>query len=163
MQTFLVSGHVAAAKRAALGDVCIHFSILEFKIEQTIWAFRGHNRKIGRLYTRRTLFRKRITAFCNEAEKRFGASSKEYRWFDTFATQAKGLARDRNLFVHGVWCKGNFTGGRRNTYTLSYFDKLTGEAQETTVESLELLRENIARLISLLDHQVPKVLGAPLP
>ncbi len=52
MKTFLLTGKVSAAKRAALGDVCIHFSILEFKIEQTIWALRDQPRKIGRLHTR---------------------------------------------------------------------------------------------------------------
>ena len=163
MRTFEISGHIGADKRAALGDVCIHFSILEFKVEQTIWAFRGHGRKIGRLQTRRAFFRSRITALRKEVKKRFDVLSKEYQWFDTFANQAEVLARDRNLFVHGVWCKGNFTGARRNTYVLSYFDNPTGRAQETTVEGLVQLRDNIARLINLLDRKVPKILGAPLP
>jgi len=163
MQTFLASGRVAVAKQAALGDVCIHFSILEFKIEQTIWALRGHSRKIGRLRTRRTLFRHRIAALRKEAKKRFGLTSAEYKWFDTFAGQAEILARDRNFFVHGVWCKGNFTGGRRSTYAVSYFDMPTGEAKETTALGLQLLRVNIVQLTELLDLKVPRFLGAPLP
>lgn len=163
MKIFRLTGRVAADRCAALGQVCIHFSILEFKIEQTIWALRGHPRKIGRLQTRRTTFKRRVVTLRKEATKKFGTNSWQYRWFDRFIILTEGLAKDRNFFVHGVWCKGDFAGGRRQTYALSYFDEPTGRAQEIKAEGLHMLRTNIARAISLLDQNAPKILGAPLP
>lgn len=161
--TFAVGGRISATKRAALGDVCISFSVLEFRIEQTIWALRGQRRKIGRLHTRRQMFRKRIIALRSEAKKQFGENSPDYKFFDDVATNAEKLAKDRNFFVHGVWGYGNHQGMRRKTYAISYFDEESGKAIETRPDSLYLLRNNILKLCQVLERGVQQRLGVPLP
>ena len=161
--TYTMTTRIAAAKLAALGDVCIHWSFLEFRLEQAIWAFRGQTRKVGRMHTRRAFFMTRMRVFRAEFEKRFPAGSSARRWFETWAKTTETLSFERNFYVHGLWGYSTAKGEKRNTHAVSYFDQQDGESKPATIELLTMLRGTIARGIETLESLVQRHLGVPLP
>lgn len=147
-----------------LGLVIVHFSILEWKIEQTIWALRKNSRDIGRQYTRRKKFHQRVTALEKELKKHSRRLSPDGREvYATLVKVSKDMALDRNFAVHGLWSKGLQRGSRRKYFVLSYYDNPDGSAREVDVRTLRTMSNNVARVIRLFDESAPRYLGRPLP
>jgi len=160
---FAFSSRVSKEKLAALGRMCVHFSLLEMKIEQCIWGLRGLTRKTGRLETRRQPFVERCKAMRKASQSRFAVGSNHRKFFKDVCKIALDLAKDRNLFVHGLWAYNTTKGKRRQLAAISYFVKLEGAGQEVTAAALDGLTKNIVELAGLIDKRAPAFLGTPLP
>ncbi|MGZ5961052.1 MAG: hypothetical protein ACXWLE_08185 [Rhizomicrobium sp.] len=163
METFVFTGHVSMAKLAGLGNICIHFALLEMRIEQCIWAIRGHTRKTGRPLTPRQQIGKRCKVLKREAADKFGIDNKRYKFFEQVADIAELLAKDRNLFVHGLWSSGTAPEKRNKVYAISHFIKENGSGAEVTAAGLDILTANISNLAGVIARGIPKHLGVPLP
>ena len=157
MQTYVVSGNVSASKRAALGRMVIHWSMLEQRVEQVIWALRGHTRKVGRPITSKTVIRTRLQTMVKEAHQRL--PKKEAGVFDGLALYIEQLALERNWAVHGLWGNGSLPGTKRKTYAITYFHNPNGESREMTKAYLKSLTGRIAHQIQILDGIIKHHIG----
>lgn len=98
-----------------------------------------------------------------ETKEKFGEDSSQYRFFDGVATHTEGLAKDRNLWVHGMWGYGTKPGERRKVFAVSYWNKVTGKGGEVTEAGLTALAMNITKLSSVIENGIPKHLRVPVP
>jgi hypothetical protein len=158
---FLTTPRVSKKFKVALGDLCINFSILELTIDRTIWALRNHDRREGRKHTVKLLTNLRLETWRKEANKRFGEKSKAARGFKMLADFVGELAKQRHLFVHGLWSKGP-RGHRRETFVLTYFHSPGGESYRVTVEEIQKLISVIAETEIAIKAAVLGSLGKPL-
>ncbi len=81
----------------------------------------------------------------------------------TWTVESLALAKDRNLFVHGLWGHNTKKGKKRQLVAVSYFVKLEGSGGEVSEKILNGLTNNIVQLIKLIDDGIPRHLGVPLP
>jgi hypothetical protein len=162
MQIVNVTGKVSKDRLAALGRLCIHWSILESRIEFLIWAIRGTPRKAGRKITADMPLQPRL----HELKKTAKQHLKDPKFQDVvfnYITVIKMLAKERNWFVHGLWGHGTTVGEKRNVYAVSYFKRHEGGSREASVRNLQTLTGQIILTANTIDKFITKGLGVPLP
>lgn len=162
MAVYRASNKIAARKLAALGNLCIHWSFLEQRVEQVIWMLQGKNRKAGRKITSYMTLQPRLDRMVKEAKKRF-PDKKSATEIEAARKSIKLLAFERNWAVHGLWAYGLERGDKRKTYTLSYFKDPDGNALEMTEAYLHDLAARVLVTARLLERYITKKIGAPLP
>ncbi len=164
MPIFIVTGQVAKDKRAALGNVCVQWAILEQRVEQVIWAFQGIDRKAGRRITAHmSSIRPRVNRILKEANNST-LTTRDKPALNRLACHIKDdLALERNWAVHGLWGKGLERGMRRNTYAISYFRDPSGDCREMFVAYLNDLAKRTSATTYLLGKFITKKLGVRLP
>lgn len=160
---YQISRSVSVAKRAAVGQVCVDFAILEWAVDRSIWALKGHDRKSGRVLTQTFLTKERVRELSKAAHARFGTGSKGNKEYGELCKEITKIAKVRNLAVHGLWAKSARRGERNKSWILTYFKNPSGTATLVKRSEFYALSEDIRKLEFSLHAASLKHLGAPLP
>lgn len=164
MAIFRATAQIAQDRLAALGLACVCWSHLEQRIEQTIWAFRGINRKAGRKITSNMAsIKPRINALLTEIHKS-NLSTKDKNAMDKLVCHIRDeLLLERNWMVHGLWCKGLEPGMRRKTYAITYYWNPDGDHREMPIGYLQNFVFRVSHTANALERCITQRIGAPLP
>lgn len=160
---YQVSNKVSMDLRAAIGQLCVDFSILEWSVDRSIWALKGQDRKSGRITTSDYLTKRRINVLKNSALARFGANSKGNKIYNDIGDVLTQIAKSRNLVVHGLWAKSTREGELKKSYVLTYFKKPNGVGAIVTRTQINDLVRAIREADANLHLASAKFLGAQLP
>jgi hypothetical protein len=146
-----------------LGEICTHFAMLEWNVDRTIWALTGHSRKTGRHTTLRLLNKARVRRLRDVAIARFGLSSPSQRYYKKLADHIGRLIDDRNIYVHGIWCKGKKRGTRRQRFVITYFSNPLGDVYPVELKKMRAFTRAIHRAAVDLERAAIDHLNARLP
>lgn len=160
---YQVSNKVSIELRAALGQLCVDFSILEWSVERSIWALKGQDRKSGRITTSNYLTKQKINALKASALDQFGAKSKGNKIYNDIGDALTKIAKSRNLVVHGLWAKSIRKGELKKSFVLTYFKKPNGVGAIVTKAGVNNLVKAIREADANLHLASQTFLGAPLP
>lgn len=160
--TFRITPKIGKEKRAALGNLCIHWAILEQRVEQVIWALNGVDRKAGRPMTGHWFFKRRINEMQQLADKKFPDAASADR-INRLCVGLREMATARNWAVHGLWGYGTGKGQTRRTYAVTYFKNPNGKGAEMSGRGLNNLSDHIAQMHNLLGDYITKKIGVRIP
>jgi hypothetical protein len=138
--------NIPLKRRAAIGSVCVHWTMLEHEIAEIIWQFDGYGKKDGRNVTHRdATFMSRLRMMRSRAEAEL--KGKEARVCKQLGCDVENHYETRNLIVHGYYGRPKEAGHRRKLLVFTYRnDPVGGEGTLATAEYIESFANKIAAL-----------------
>ncbi len=141
---FKLTHEVPKERRAAIGEVCVRWSMLEHAVEHVIWTLRGDSRKAGRKITHNMFIGPRLKLMKQLARKNLPAN--EAHELVDLAGKIKNQSLERNLAVHGLYGRTKPPERARRLYAITYWKSPDGKAVEMPLTKLTTVAEDISRL-----------------